>query len=345
MREPSAATLPDFWLSSGFHLLQRNAAGHLAVTDEFLGAYLHRPEMVPVAESDAAERALHDRLCVDPRAAVAAPELGGLADADTRDNYRVFLDFRDRLIAAGTLEAAYVALFKAPSVPVPALFVDHLVHAMLRNILADCDDPIALRAGELLFRGQKATTIDGAVLLADEETVEVARTTGGLGSLGRLLVEGEPSIAEATLDVLSADNAELYWRRSDRFDTVLDLSFARPALDALCRVLERWVMHFLGVGLSIQPVGQIRDEHWSWHVGLDAESSSMLNALYHGENVDATRLQRLISLFRASFADPGDMRPNLAGRPVYLGLAMDGSGRLRLKPQNLLLNLPLARET
>jgi hypothetical protein len=344
MPEPSAATLPDFWLSSGFHLLEPNAAGHLAVTDAFLGAYLHRPEMLPAAESDAAERALHARLCVDPRAAVADADLAALADADTRDNYRVFLDFRDRLLASGTLEAAYMALFKAPSVPVPALFVDHLVHAMLRNILGDCDDPIALRAGELLFRSQKATRAEGAVLVADEETVEAAGNTGGLGSLGRLLVENERPTGQVTLDVLSADNAALYWRRSDRFDTVLDLSFARPGLDALCRVLERWVMHFLGVALSIQPVGQIRDEHWSWHVGLDAESSSMLNALYRGEHVDETRLARLISLFRASFADPGDMRPDLAGRPVYLGLAMDGGGRLRLKPQNLLLNLPLARE-
>jgi hypothetical protein len=30
----------------------------------------------------------------------------------------------------------------------------------------------------------------------------------------------------------------------------------------------------------------------------------------------------------------------MAGRPIYLGMAMTESGRLRLKPQNLLLNLP-----
>ena len=33
---------------------------------------------------------------------------------------------------------------------------------------------------------------------------------------------------------------------------------------------------------------------------------------------------------------------NRAGRPVYLGLMMDTDGVLRVKPQNLLLNLPLA---
>ena len=31
------------------------------------------------------------------------------------------------------------------------------------------------------------------------------------------------------------------------------------------------------------------------------------------------------------------------GRPVYLAMAMDAANRVKLKPQNLLLNLPLAR--
>jgi len=38
------------------------------------------------------------------------------------------------------------------------------------------------------------------------------------------------------------------------------------------------------------------------------------------------------------------MRPALAGRPVYLAMAMDRDQRLRLKPQNLLLNLPIAKQ-
>jgi hypothetical protein len=36
------------------------------------------------------------------------------------------------------------------------------------------------------------------------------------------------------------------------------------------------------------------------------------------------------------------MPSDLQGRPVYLGLAMNESGLPKLKPQNLLLNLPLA---
>jgi hypothetical protein len=325
--------------------VERLSSGYLAVTDDFLRAYLERPEMRLAEESDAAERDLHARLRQAPRAVVATAKLAELGDSDARENYRIFLDFRDRLIAAGTLEGAYLALFRTQPLAVPPLLLDHLVHAILRNVLADCDDPIALRAAELLFRTQKVTTTDGAVMVADEETVEIAARTGGLGSLGWLLLENATPTAQITLDVLSTENAATYWDRSDRFDTVLDLSFTRPGLDALCRVLERWVTHFLGIALRIEPVAQIHDERWSWHIGLDTESTAVLNALYRGEPVDEARLSSLIALFRATFADSADMRPNLAGKPVYLGLAMDGNRRLRLKPQNLLLNLPLARES
>ena len=66
--------MPDFWRSSGFHLLARNASGQLAVTDDFLRAYLLRPEIRPVEESCARERALHGALIESPRRAVAAGE-------------------------------------------------------------------------------------------------------------------------------------------------------------------------------------------------------------------------------------------------------------------------------
>jgi len=36
------------------------------------------------------------------------------------------------------------------------------------------------------------------------------------------------------------------------------------------------------------------------------------------------------------------MRQDIAGRPVYLALAMDEENVVRMKPQNLLLNLPTA---
>jgi len=59
--------------------------------------------------------------------------------------------------------------------------------------------------------------------------------------------------------------------------------------------------------------------------------------------VDADRMRQLVSLFRLDFADRGEIRADVAGSPVYLGLAMAADGVLKLKPQNLLLNLPLAR--
>ena len=41
--------MKDFWLSCGHHLLDRDAGGGLVVTDEFLKAYLARPELTPPA--------------------------------------------------------------------------------------------------------------------------------------------------------------------------------------------------------------------------------------------------------------------------------------------------------
>jgi hypothetical protein len=102
------------------------------------------------------------------------------------------------------------------------------------------------------------------------------------------------------------------------------------------------VRHFLKVEVSIQPVQQISDERWVWHIGLDSEGTRLLNDLYNGVEVGEARLARLLSLFRMEFGDPADMRPDIAGRPVYLAMCMTEAGSLKLKPQNLLVNLPLA---
>jgi hypothetical protein len=90
---------------------------------------------------------------------------------------------------------------------------------------------------------------------------------------------------------------------------------------------------------------EIADEHWVWHVGLDAQASSILNDMYTGVEVNEDRMGRLMCLFRLTFVNPADMLAEVAGRPVYLAMATDENHRLNLKPQNLLLNLPLARRS
>ena len=173
--------------------------------------------------------------------------------------------------------------------------------------------------------------------------VEQYATTGGFGSLGALLAQNKTPARTVDLDVLDDTNASMYWERDERFDLAVSLNRGRPALEALCRVLEKWIAHFHGVVVTIVPQREIDDRHWVWHVGLDAEASALLNDLYNRADVDHDRMGRLLCLFELTFADAGAMRAELAGRPVYLAMAMDKEQRLKLKPQNLLLNLPLAR--
>ena len=336
--------MPDFWPSCGYRLLAAGADGRLTLTDDFLRSYLARPELAPVRESCAAELALHDALTADPRRRVGAAELAALADPDARDNYVIWLRFRDRLTAAPSLEAAYTGLFAGDGVDVPPAFVHQLTQVLLRHALSADAEPMAARAAEMLFRPQRIAVLDdGAVMAADEATVDLYATTGGFGSLGELLAQNRTPMREIDLDVLDAQNAHLYWERDERHDFSVSINRGRPALDALARVLERWVRHFLGVEVAIRHERAIDDPQWVWHVGLDAEASGLLNDLYNDVEVDERRLARLLCLFRLDFADPADMRAAMAGRPVYLAMAMNDSNVLKLKPQNLLLNLPLAR--
>lgn len=336
--------VPDFWSSCGYRLLAPRADGRLEVTDRFLARYLDGPELAPVPDSCAAELALHAKLADDPRAAVGTQELASLADADVRENYAIWLRFRDRLAAAESLEAAYVALFRGEGVDVPPEFVAGLTQVLLRHVLGDAADPIAARAAEMLFRPQKiALTDDGAVMAADESTVERFAEGSAFGSLGELLAKNRVRTRSIDLDVLSLGNAALYWERDERHDFSVSLNRGQPAHTALMRVIEAWVAHFLGIRVTVRSEREIGESPWAWHVGLDAEASALMNDLYRGDEVDEARMHRLLALFRLDFADAADMRADVAGRPVWLALAMDPNHRLRMKPQNLLVNLPLAR--
>ncbi|MBL8311056.1 MAG: hypothetical protein JNL19_11580 [Burkholderiales bacterium] len=335
--------MPDFWASTGYKLLRQQGRA-LVVSDDFLRSLFLRPEVAPVAESCDAELRLHDALMVEPRRAVAGGELLSIADPDAQANYRVLLRLRDRLLAAPTLEAAYVNLFRGDRLDVPPIFVFLLTQILLRHILGNDADPLRARMAECLFRVQKVSVLDGdGVIAADDETVERRGESGGFGSPGGPRRKQNTLSPLLDLDVLSADNAQTYWQRDQRFDLAVRLDRGEPALDALMRVLEQWVAHFLGVEITLVHRRELDHKQWGWHVGLDAVASSVLNDLYNQTPVDDARMRRLLCLFELRFSNSADMRPAIAGRPIYVAMAMDAENHLQLKPQNLLLNLPLAR--
>jgi hypothetical protein len=332
--------MPDFWRNSGFHLLKRDTAGRLRVTDDFLRAYYLRPEVHPVEESCDAERRLHAALMAAPRRAVPQAELDALADADARHNYAMLLRFRDRLVAAGTVEGCYMSLFKGP-IDVPPMFIDQMAHVILRNLLEGCEDPLRLRAAEIFFREQKATLRDGHALLADLETVQMHAAGSRYGSIGKLIVEAQGTLGKVDLDVLDRTNAALYWERESRHDTVISLTYGRAALDALARVIEAWIAHFHGLRVTVKPLRRIEEARWAWHIGLDAESTAILNELWSGAAVEEGRMRNILALFGMRFEEPAAMRPDIAGRTVYLALSANAEQEVRMKPQNLLTSLPL----
>ena len=357
---PSGASVGQL---AGDFALQRNQRGWLLPSDDYLRTFLIRPELAPVPESCRAELALHAALVKTPSRPVAPGTLATLQDADARDSYTLFLRFRDGLLAAGTLEAYYLSLFRpalsnAPTgIDIPPLFIDLLVAAIQRNLLADSGDAFEVRAADLLHRSQRISIQDGQVLSGDRETLDMLSETGGLGDIGRFLLDAKAPLQDINMQVLGDNNAADFFQQAGRHHFLLDLTHevtndlshglifrmtrARSGLKALSSVLQKWVQHFLGVAVTIRPLQKIDDEAWRWHVGLDAEATKLLNDLYEGHEVDAARLKRLVSLFRLDFVNPQEMRADVAGKPVYLGLMMNADGVVKLKPQNLLINLPL----
>jgi hypothetical protein len=327
----------DFWLSCGHHLLDRDADGRLLVTDEFLKAYLARPEIAPPAQACAAERTLHGALLDDPRRPVSRGEVTAIADADARENWEVMIAFRDQLARHPTLEAAYLDIVRR-NLRLPHLFLNQIVHVLLRNILDGCDDAFVLRAAELFFRPQKLTLHEGSLVAADEETVS------GIGQrpLSPLVsMLGLPAAAE--IDVLNEDNAGSYWQRSDRFDMALDLTAGRYGLTALGEVTRQWVGHLLGVSVKVEPLVELQDAPLVWYVGLDAEATRIGDALWNGDELDEAAMSRVVGLYRLAFDDPNDVEDRVRGEPVYLIGAMTADKVLRLKPQNLITGLPVRR--
>ncbi|HUP97319.1 MAG TPA: DUF6352 family protein [Usitatibacter sp.] len=331
----------DFWAASGFRLLDRAHEG-LVPTPPWFARFLERDELRPPADAGEREHELHRRLAGEPLAPVPQAAVAAVEDPDARENWIEFLRFRDRVLQFPTLEACYRDLFTRPAVDLAPAFVDALAQAIVRAALEGTEDAWLCRAGEMLFRRQRLSTEGGRVLVADAATLEVFNATGGFGNVGRLLRQQQTALPEVKMDVLSHENAPLYFLRDELFGFVLDVTPGGEGAAALARVLERWVGRLAGVRVTIEPAARVDDERWRWHVGLDVDSSAMLDALYRGESVPPEELERMALLFRLAFADAAEAAPALGGRPVYLGLACRPDRTLKLKPQNLIANLPLA---
>ena len=329
--------MTDFWVSSGHHLVDRDEAGRLVVTDDFLKVYLARPEVVPPDEACIVERAVHQRLMRDPRAPVETAEVGHIADRDARENWRHLLAFRNHLLRHPTLEAAYLALARAPKVTVPPLFLNQLVHVILRNLLDAERDPFVLRAAEMMFRPQRLTLKDEILLLADADVVDGANADPHAAPLVAIFGDARAR----GLDVLLADTADDYFARSDAFDFVVDFRFGEPARAAFARVLEIWVAGLLGIEVRIAPVERIAEASWAWFVGLDQDATQIGNALWRGEEPPTQGRDRIVALYQLTFADQQRMLEKVRGAPISLILAMSPDRVVRVKPQNILAGLPL----
>jgi hypothetical protein len=328
--------MKDFWLSCGHHLLDRDTGGGLVVTDEFLKVYLARPELAPPSDACVVERTLHAALMSDPQRPVAADEIAAIADPDARENWTMMVAFRDHLLRHPTIEAAYLALVRGGVGATPPLFINQLVHVILRNILDECDDPWILRAAEMFFRPQRISVHEGALLAADEELIAGDNPAQLSPLVGMLGIE-----TSAEIDVLVDENVDTYFDRSDRHDMALELTAGRRGHHALARVLERWIRHLLNVEVEAEPLTEVQNASLTWYVGLDAEGTRIGDMLWNGEPLDDAMSARLVALYRLRFRNPADVADAVQGEPVYLILATTQDKVLRMKPQNLVTGLPV----
>jgi hypothetical protein len=246
--------------------------------------------------------------------------------------------FRDKLVAAPTIERAYLDLVREGVGHLPPIFLDQLIHLILRNALEGCENPFVLRAAELFFRPQKASVHEGNLLLADAEIIEAAAPGGQPSPL--LAMFGREPISQ--LDILDGQNAWTYWSRSDAFTMALNLGGSPESRAGLAQAIAVWIGHLLGIAVKVSPIAALDDPDWRWFVGLDAEATRIGNQLWAGEMPSADARERVVALFRLDFAEAADVAPDLAGAAVYLILAMAPDRSIRLKPQNLILNLPLS---
>jgi hypothetical protein len=198
-----------------------------------------------------------------------------------------------------------------------------------------------LRAAELFYRSQLATVHDGTLLLADAEVIEAQQHARHDMHASPLTAMLAPPKAFGEMDVMDDENAWTYWSRSDAHAMVMNIGGNPKARAGLCRVIERWVAHLLGVAVKVETVASIEDRDWRWFVGLDSEGTKIGNALWNGAALDGGTRERIVALMRLTIEDARLVDERVGTRPVYLILAMGPDKVVRLKPQNLVVGLPL----
>jgi len=103
------------------------------------------------------------------------------------------------------------------------------------------------------------------------------------------------------------------------------------------------VSHILSVDVDVEALSAATDVGFTWYVGLDADGTRIGDALWNGEELDEAARARIVGLYRLTFRDPGIVLDKAGGEPIYLILAMTAERTLRMKPQNLVTGLPIAR--
>jgi hypothetical protein len=270
------------------------------------------------------------REIVDSRAFYIVPSM----NPDARENWTYFLLLRNALLKAGTIEGGYLDLVRSGR-RVPVIFLNQLAQLILRNALDGCSDVPTLRAAEMMFRAQRGHVQDGSLILADDELVQTMEAELQAAPLTAMFSGGVDS-----LDVLNETNGWTYWSRSDAHAMAFNFGGDPAARAGLASAMTAFLNHLMGLRVTITPLTSVGDAPFHWFVGLDQVGTRIGNALWRGE----PPLETMIGLFRLEFEDLDLVRPDVAGHPVWLILGIGHDMTVRMKPQNLVMGLPLSME-
>src|SRR5258708_39828460 len=160
-----------------------------------------------------------------------------------------------------------------------------------------------MRAAELFYRSQQTAVHDGTLLLADAEIVEAQQRAEHDLHASPLTAMLAPPKAFGEMDVMDDENAWTYWSRSDAHAMVMNIGGNPKARAGLCRVIERWIAHLLGVAVCVETVASIEDRDWRWFIGLDGEGTKIGNALWNGTAIDGNASERILALMRMDIED------------------------------------------